>query len=172
MFIDGDYWVYAPVENYPLVSVTYYDPMPNDDGTYNKITLPVQVSDTEAPEGYEEPYKFIHGYLSPNFSIGGQPTSTPDYDTDYTVKLNLNGYKILTVSGLNGVEVVSQPDADGNVVVRFPSGIKYGYAVDVELRALAGLSVVAQDSNGSYFYAIKRVSVCPWCLLGIDLRKP
>lgn len=161
MFIDGDYWVYAPVENYPLVSVTYYDPMPNDDGTYNKITLPVQVSDTEAPEGYEEPYKFIHGYLSPNFSIGGQPTSTPDYDTDYTVKLNLNGYKILTVSGLNGVEVVSQPDADGNVVVRFPSGIKYGYAVDVELRALAGLSVVAQDSNGSYFYAIKEFQYVP-----------
>lgn len=161
MFIDGDYWVYAPIQDYPLATVTYYDPMPNDDGTYNEISLPVQVSDTAAPEGYEEPYKFIHGYLSPNFSIGGQPTSTPDYDTDYTVKLNLNGYKILTVSGLNGVEVVSQPDADGNVVVRFPSGIKYGYAVDVELRALAGLSVVAQDSNGSYFYAIKEFQYVP-----------
>ena len=149
VFIDGEYWVYAPEQSYPLLSVTYYDPMPNDDGTYNVITLPVQVSETVK---YEDPYNLLHHYGQ--VYAGSLPSGVTAYDKDYRINVGTSdsGYKIVKVFGLNGVEVVSQPDSYGNMYIRYPSGTKYAYVVDGHLRAMAALGFLEQDNNGNFRY--------------------
>ena len=94
VFIDGEYWVYAPEQSYPLLSVTYYDPMPNDDGTYNVITLPVQVSETVK---YEDPYNLLNNYGL--VYAGSLPSGVTAYDKDYRINVGTSdsGYKIVKV---------------------------------------------------------------------------
>lgn len=150
VFIDGEYWVYAHEQSYPLLSVTYYDPMPNDDGTYNEITLPVQVSETVK---YEDPYNLLNKNNGQVYA-GSLPSGVTAYDKDYRINVGTSdsGYKIVKVFGLNGIEVVSQPDSYGNMYIRYPSGTKYAYVVDGHLRAMAALGFLEQDSNGNFRY--------------------
>lgn len=160
--IDGDFWVFIKTTS-NMESITYTDTWRNDDGTYDSTTVPIVVSETPATDADTPPYMISSNYAYNSF--GANPDSIyangdiVQYDTDYTVSLSPDEYEreytLDYVTGIGGVEVVSQPDENGNIVIRFPSGIKYG-TFDYKTGAFqqnGGLCTIAHDAKGAYHYS-------------------
>lgn len=160
--INSDFWVFIKTTS-NMESITYTDTWRNDDGTYDSTTVPIVVSDTPATDADTPPYMISSNYAYNSF--GANPDSIyangdiVQYDTDYTVSLSPDDYEreytLDYVTGIGGVEVVSQPDENGNIVIRFPSGIKYG-TFDYKTGAFqqnGGLCTIAHDAKGAYHYS-------------------
>lgn len=165
--IGDDFWVFTNDLSrnlgYVPKCVTYTDPL--DKGTGEVETVPLVVStndptDADMPPYMIEPSSYTHAYGTLEANVFWDSDEVVTYDTDYTVTISVYGTNnegILTldkVTGLGGVEVVSQPTANGGkAVIRYPSGVKYGY-IDSNnyIESLAGLCVVAHNDAGKYYY--------------------
>ena len=116
-------------------------------------------TDADMPPYMIEPSSYTHPYGTLGANVVWDSDEVVTYDTDYTVTISVYGTnnEALTldkVTGLGGVEVVSQPTANGGkAVIRYPSGVKYGY-IDSNnyIESLAGLCVVAHNDAGKYYY--------------------
>lgn len=164
--IGDDFWVFTNDLSrnlgYVPKYVTYTDPL--DKGTGENETVPLVVStndptDADMPPYMIEPSSYTHPYGTLGANVVWDSDEVVTYDTDYTVTISVYGTnnEALTldkVTGLGGVEVVSQPTANGGkAVIRYPSGVKYGY-IDSNnyIESLAGLCVVAHNDAGKYYY--------------------
>lgn len=164
--IGDDFWVFTNDLSrnlgYVPKYVTYTDPL--DKGTGENETVPLVVStndptDADMPPYMIEPSSYTHPYGTLGANVVWDSDEVVTYDTDYTVTISVYGTnnEVLTldkVTGLGGVEVVSQPTANGGkAVIRYPSGVKYGY-IDSNnyIESLAGLCVVAHNDAGKYYY--------------------
>ena len=162
--IDGDFWVFFSTTS-AMESITYTDTWRNDDGTYDSTTVPVVVSETPATDADIPPYAIAPEWMFSSFGLNPEDSNFPEivqYDTDY--KLHLNpGYTLDYVTGMGGVKVVSQPDENNDIVIRFPSGIKYGTFgyKDGSWQQNAGLCAIAHDDDGKYHYARQGLGCVP-----------
>lgn len=166
--IGDDFWVFTNDLSrnlgYVPKCVTYTDPL--DKGTGEVETVPLVVStndptDADMPPYMIEPSSYTHAYGTLGANVVWDSDEAVTYDTDYTVTIisvygtNDEGNLTLDeVTGLGGVEVVSQPTANGGkAVIRYPSGVKYGY-IDSNnyIESLAGLCAVAHNDAGKYYY--------------------
>lgn len=160
--IDGDFWVFVEsVENIPHY-ITYTDSIPNDDGTYDKTTLPIAMSKVEGNN--ERPSYIIKPETRSSMKLVWNQYSGErvEFDTDYTISISSCNYKLVRVYGYGGVEVVSQADTNGNLTIRFPSGIQYGYFDGTaSANSVAGIYVIGRDDAGAYYYGKETIYHIP-----------
>lgn len=162
--IDGDFWVFFSTSN-NMESITYTDTWRNDDGTYDSTTVPAVVSETPATDADKPPYMISPSYTYNSFGLRQDDSNLPEiiqYDTDYKIHLN-PGYTLDYVTGMGGVEVVSQLDENNDIVIRFPSGIKYGTFgyKNGSWQQNAGLCAIAHDDNGECRYTREALGRVP-----------
>lgn len=164
--IGNDFWVFTKDLSrnlgYVPKYVTYTDPLDKSTGEVETVPLVVSESDptdADMPPYMIEPSSYTHPYGTLDLSVFWDSDEITTYDTDYTITITAygtNGEGILTldrVTGMGGVEVVSQPTANGGkAVIRYPSGVKYGYIDNNDIESLAGLCVVAHNDAGKYYY--------------------
>ena len=165
--IGDDFWVFTKDLSrnlgYVPKCVTYTDPLDKSTGEVETVPLVVSTNDptdADMPPYMIEPSSYTHAYGTLEANVVWDSDEAVTYDTDYTVTISVYGTNnegILTldkVTGLGGVEVVSQPTANGGkAVIRYPSGVKYGY-IDSNnyIESLAGLCAVAHNDAGKYYY--------------------
>lgn len=165
--IGDDFWVFTKDLSrnlgYVPKCVTYTDPLDKSTGKVETVPLVVSTNDptdADMPPYMIEPSSYTHAYGTLEANVFWDSDEVVTYDTDYTVTISVYGTNnegILTldkVTGLGGVEVVSQPAANGEkAVIRYPMGVKYGY-IDSNgyIENLAGLCVVAHNDAGKYYY--------------------
>lgn len=165
--IGDDFWVFTKDLSrnlgYVPKCVTYTDPLDKSTGKVETVPLVVSTNDptdADMPPYMIEPSSYTHAYGTLEANVFWDSDEVVTYDTDYTVTISVYGTNnegILTldkVTGLGGVEVVSQPAANGEkAVIRYPTGVKYGY-IDSNgyIENLAGLCVVAHNDAGKYYY--------------------
>ena len=166
--IGNDFWVFTKDLSrnlgYVPKYVTYTDPLDKSTGKVETVPLVVSESDptdADMPPYMIEPSSYTHPYGTLDLGVFWDSDEITNYDTDYTITITAygtNGEGILTldrVTGMGGVEVVSQPTANGGkAVIRYPSGVKYGYIDNDnnDIESLAGLCVVAHNDAGKYYY--------------------
>ena len=165
--IGDDFWVFTNDLSrnlgYVPKCVTYTDPLDRSTGEVETVPLVVSTNDptdADMPPYMIEPSSYTHPYGTLGANAVWDSDEVVTYDTDYTVTI-ISVYgtnnEVLTldeVTGLGGVEVVSQPTANGGkAVIRYPSGVKYGY-IDSNnyIESLAGLCAVAHNDAGKYYY--------------------
>lgn len=164
--IGDDFWVFTKDLSrnlgYVPKCVTYTDPLDRSTGEVETVPLVVSTNDptdADMPPYMIEPSSYTHPYGTLGANVVWDSDEVVTYDTDYTVTISVYGTnnEVLTldkVTGLGGVEVVSQPTANGGkAVIRYPSGVKYGY-IDSNnyIESLAGLCAVAHNDAGKYYY--------------------
>lgn len=164
--IGDDFWVFTKDLSrnlgYVPKCVTYTDPLDRSTGEVETVPLVVSTNDptdADMPPYMIEPSSYTHPHGTLGANVVWDSDEVVTYDTDYTVTISVYGTnnEVLTldkVTGLGGVEVVSQPTANGGkAVIRYPSGVKYGY-IDSNnyIESLAGLCAVAHNDAGKYYY--------------------
>lgn len=165
--IGDDFWVFTKDLSrnlgYVPKCVTYTDPLDKSTGEVETVPLVVSTNDptdADMPPYMIEPSSYTHAYGTLGTNVLWDSDEAVTYDTDYTVTISVYGTNdegnltLDKVTGLGGVEVVSQPAANGGkAAIRYPSDVKYGY-IDSNnyIESLAGLCVVAHNDAGKYYY--------------------
>ena len=145
LYMQGAYWLFVNAggeSTDPFYRVTAQ----TADGS-TEIEYPIVYEDAAPAEKPLYMYS-PEGESSLYLSYGIQPTSAPvATDRDYTYQITLYN-SALTLLGIEGqgVEVVSQPDAEGNFTVRYPSTMNAWE--DEAGNGIARYWIYAKDAEG------------------------
>ena len=145
LYMQGVYWLFVNAGG-ESTDPFYRATAETADGS-TEIEYPIVYEDA-APA--EQPlYMYSpEGESSLYLSYGIQPTSAPvATDRDYTYQITLynSALTLLSIEG-QGVEVVSQPDAEGNFTVRYPSTMNAWE--DEAGNGIARYWIYAKDAEG------------------------
>ena len=149
LYMQGAYWLFVNAggeSTDPFYRVTAQ----TADGS-TEIEYPIVYEDAapaEKPLYMYSPEDDSSLYLS----YGIQPTSAPvATDRDYTYQITLynSALTLLSIEG-QGVEVVSQPDAEGNFTVRYPSTMNAWE--DEDGNGIARYWIYAKDTEGKLVF--------------------
>ncbi len=149
LYMQGAYWLFVNAggeSTDPFYRVTAQ----TADGS-TEIEYPIVYEDAapaEQPLYMYSPEDASSLYLS----YGIQPTSAPvATDRDYTYQITLynSALTLLSIEG-QGVEVVSQPDAEGNFTVRYPSTMNAWE--DEAGNGIARYWIYAKDAQGKLVF--------------------
>ena len=145
LYMQGAYWLFVNAGG-ESTDPFYRATAQTADGS-TEIEYPIVYEDAAPAEKPLYMYS-PEGESSLYLSYGIQPTSAPvATDRDYTYQITLynSALTLLSIEG-QGVEVVSQPDAEGNFTVRYPSTMNAWE--DEAGNGIARYWIYAKDAEG------------------------